>query len=102
MIKWNSIVVGILCGVISESILYAPATGFYIVPIILMSILYSVLPLTVQFLNICIAWLFGVLCFFVWSLVLTGGLFFSLDYFFHLLIIITFSALIIYAATSKK
>ena len=102
MIRWRSIIAGILCGIVFESILSAPSQGFYFVSIILVSMLYTVLPFTIKFLNIGIAWLCGVSFISVWALLLANRHIFSFSYFVHLTIIITFCSIIIYAADSKK
>ncbi|MEK9175479.1 MAG: hypothetical protein AAB795_02695 [Patescibacteria group bacterium] len=102
MIRWRSIITGILCGIVFESILSAPSQGFYLVSIILVSMLYTALPLTKKFLNIGIAWLCGVSFMSIWALLLADGHIFSFNYFVHLIIIITFCSIIIYVADSKK
>lgn len=102
MNNWHSIIAGVLCGIVFESILSVPSKGFYLIPIVLVSLIYSLLPFTIKFLNISIAWLSGIVCIFVFALIASGGHIFSFTYFIHLVIIITFCTAIIYAAASKK
>ncbi len=93
---------GVLCGIVSESVVNAPVRGFYIIPIVLAALVYSLLPFTIILLNIFLGWLFGLLSIMIWSLALTHGVFVSWQYFFHLVSIITFSTILIYGADSKK
>ena len=102
MSNWQSIIAGVLCGIVFESILSSPYKGFYLVPVVLISVVYSVLPFTVKLLNIGIAWLSGIMCILILALVVSGGHIISFNYFMHIMIIITFCTVIIYASASKK
>jgi len=100
--KWRFIASGFACGIFFESVLNAPRPGFYLIPIMVLSIVYATMPFTFSLVNIGLAWLSGIALIFGWAFAVAGGHLFSFAYFLHVVLIVTIVCLVLYAADQKK